>query len=256
MKHLLMTTALLAAAAGARAEDLVTVAWSAKAATVVKKPFGLTIPLNTVITGYFTFDLDTPDENPSAFDGEYQHNGDSGFLAEILSSRVTGSGDAFYWVDRTQNFSQDTFRIYDGPRAVGFEGGTMSFDGVPDEDIEMFLAVTEEDVFASDALINPFPFYTFGLLGTPHTFSLEDEQGTVLLQFLSAVVEVECGDPTGGGVTAADALKVLRGSVGTSTCYPCACDVDANGTTAASDALKVLRFAVSGSPVLHCSVCS
>lgn len=250
----LAMAAMLLVATEARSNDLVTVTWTARAATVVQKPFGLTIPLNTVINGYFTFDRDTPDENPGPLDGEYRHSGNSAFLAEILGSKVTGSQDAFYWVDLEQSGEFDTFRVYDGPRPVGFEGGTMSFDGTPDQDIQLFLAVTE-DVFDNDNLVNPFPFYTFGTLGTPHTFSLKDEAGTVLLQ-LTSVAEALCGNPNGGAVTASDALYILRGSVGSGPCYPCVCDVDSNGTTVASDALKVLRFAVGGVAPLDCPVCS
>lgn len=254
-RFLALAVLCLLLTAGQASANIITVTWSAKAATVAQKPFGLTIPLNTVITGYFTFDTDTTDENPSPFDGEYQHDGNSGFLAEILGSEVSGSGTAFYWVDLLdQNPENDTFRIYDGPRNVGFEGGVMSFDGIENEEIELFVAITA-DVFDDDDLINPFPFYMFGFLGTTHTFSLKDEQGTVLLQFVS-VAEAVCGDPTGNGVTAGDALQVLRTSVGSRTCYACICDADGNGNTNATDALKVLRFAVSGSPTLDCAVCA
>jgi len=243
--------ALLPAAAGA---EIVTVTYEAKAATVVQQPFGLTIPLNTIVTGYFTFDTSTEDLAPEdALSGEYQHEGGAGFVADFLSTRITGSTTPFYEVDLSANPTIDTFRVYDGPRSVGDEGGVMSINGVEDEEIELFLAVTE-DAFDSDALINPFPAYTFGFLGTTHTFTLKDDQGTILMQFLN-VAEPVCGDPGGGGVTAGDALVVLRTSVGSRTCVPCLCDVDGNGSVQAVDALKTLRFAVSGAPALSCSAC-
>lgn len=248
----ILAAGLLGAAVAAHAE-VVTVLFEAEAVTVVGQPFGVTVPLDTPVRGYFTFDTSTPDLEPDELDGEYQQDGNAAYLAEFLDKRVTGSSTPFYWVDLSSNPSSDTFRIYDGPRPVGFEGGVMSVDGVPDETIELFLAVTE-DVFDDDDLINPFPFYEFGFLGDPHTYTLKDDNGTMLMQFTGVQTAV-CGDPGGGGVSANDALAVLRASVGTQSCYPCLCDVDASGSVTAPDALKTLRFAVSGSPALTCSAC-
>jgi hypothetical protein len=249
----LAATCLLASAATASGE-IVTVTYEAKAVTVSKQPFGLAVPLNTIVSGYFTFDTATDDLAPDdELSGEYQHDGNAGYLAEFLTTRITGSTTPFYEVDLIADPTIDTFRIYDGPRAAGREGGIMSIDGVEDDQIQLFLAVTE-DVFDSDALIDPFPFYTFGFLGTPHTFTLKDDQGTLLMQF-TKVGEAICGDPGGGGITAGDALQVLRTSVGSRTCLPCLCDVDGNGSIQAGDALKTLRFAVSGAPALNCSAC-
>lgn len=245
-------TALLASAVVAAAE-IVTVLYEAEAATVVGQPFGVTVPLDTRVHGYFTFDTSTPDSEPDELDGEYQQDGNAAYLAEFLETRITGSSTPFYWVDLSSNPSSDTFRIYDGPRPVGFEGGVMSLDGVPDETIELFLAVTA-DVFDDDALINPFPSYDFGFLGDPHTYTLENDDGKMLMQFTS-VRTAQCGDVGGGGVAANDALAVLRTSVGTLSCYPCVCDVDGSGSITAPDALKTLRFAVAGAPALSCSAC-
>jgi hypothetical protein len=236
----------------ARAE-IVTVAYEAEAVTVVDEPFGVEVPRLTIVTGYFTFDTSTPDADPDdeSF-GEYPHARNSAFAADFLETEIRGSDTAHYQVQVSGN---DTFRIWDGPRVVGNEGGIMSIDGTPDEDIELFLAVMEEDVFPDDDLVNPFPSYTFGFLGTPHTFALEDDQGTMLLQFES-VQTVVCGDPNGSGTsTAADALLSLKTAVGTAECLRCACDADGNGIVASSDALKILRFAVAGSPPLTCSHC-
>lgn len=250
---LVIAGALAGFARPAQAE-LVTVIYEARAATVVDQPFGVSVPLDTPVHGYFTFDTSTPDSEPEdELDGAYQHDGNAAYLAEFLDTRITGSPTPFYWVDLGPNPAFDTFRIYDGPRAVGFEGGIMSLDGVPDEDVELFLAVSE-DVFDDDALINPFPFYEFGFLGDSHTYTLKDDRGTILMQFTSVRTAV-CGDAGGGGVAANDALAVLRASVGTLSCYPCLCDVDGNGSITAPDALKTLRFAVAGSPALACSAC-
>ncbi len=245
---------LLAAATSAGAA-VVTVLYEAEAVTVVKKPFGVEVPRLTVVSGYFTFDTSTPDDAPEdLYSGEYQHDGNAAYLASFLGHEVTGSETPFYWVDLVDGDPEsDTFRIYDGPTPVGFEGGTMSFDGTPDTDIQLFVAITE-DVFDNDDLIDPFPFYDFGVLGTTHTFSLEDEEGTMLLQFLK-VGEAVCGDVNSGGVKASDALEVLKTSVGSRTCFPCVCDVDHNGQVLSSDALRTLRFAVNPSTPLDCSAC-
>ena len=244
----------LAGAASAHAK-IVTVLYEAEAVTVVDEPFGVDVPRETVVTGYFTFDTGTPDDAPEdQYSGEYPHDGNAAYLASFLGHEVTGSDTPFYWVDLVMGSPQsDTFRVYDGPRPVGFEGGTMSFDGTPDEDIQLFLAATE-DVFDDDALIDPFPFYDFGDLGTTHTFFVKDDQGSLVMQFLK-VAEAVCGDVNSGGVKAADALEVLRTSVGTRDCLPCVCDVDHNGDILSSDALKTLRYAVNPTTPLDCSPC-
>jgi hypothetical protein len=67
----------------------------------------------------------------------------------------------------------------------------------------------------------------------------------------------DCGDPAGSqGITAGDALHVLRTGVGTASCDDCVCDVDESGSVAASDALAVLRESVDQPVNLHCSCCS
>jgi hypothetical protein len=245
---------LIGMCAEARAESI-TVSYAATAVTVVKQPFGLVVPRLTTVTGYFTFDtgtVDSEDEDP--LEGAYQHDGTSGFIAQFLTNEITGSDIAFYEVDLSSDPTSDTFRVYDGPRPLGNHGGTMSLDGTEDPDIQLFFAATE-DVFDDDALIDPFPAYDYTPAGTPHTFALEDDNGTMLLQ-LDSAHEVVCGDPSGGGgVTAGDALQVLRTAVGSQSCYVCACDVDANGTITSTDALKTLKFAVGG-PALNCSICS
>ncbi|HYB99770.1 MAG TPA: hypothetical protein VEC57_11630 [Candidatus Limnocylindrales bacterium] len=66
----------------------------------------------------------------------------------------------------------------------------------------------------------------------------------------------ECGDPADPpGVTATDALLVLRAAVGSALCLECVCDVDASGATVATDALAVLRHAVGQEVPLLCSCC-
>lgn len=63
------------------------------------------------------------------------------------------------------------------------------------------------------------PDYDFeSFVGTPHTFSISDDNGTMLLQMTGNAVtlsDLQCGDFDGNGVTAAsDALLLLRKAVG------------------------------------------
>lgn len=65
-----------------------------------------------------------------------------------------------------------------------------------------------------------------------------------------------CADPVSPeGVTASDALYVLRSAVGTAECPDCVCDADRSGAIAATDALAVLRKAVGQGTRLRCACC-
>lgn len=64
-----------------------------------------------------------------------------------------------------------------------------------------------------------------------------------------------CGDATlDGKLTAADALKALKSSVGTGTCSPVVCDVTSPGGVTASDALRILKKAVGQLVDMNCPV--
>jgi hypothetical protein len=68
--------------------------------------------------------------------------------------------------------------------------------------------------------------------------------------------EVQCGDASlPKGITAGDALGVLRTAVASGICASCVCDVDRSGETVASDALRVLRYAVGQDVLLGCPCC-
>ncbi|HYC57364.1 MAG TPA: C-type lectin domain-containing protein [Candidatus Binatia bacterium] len=65
-----------------------------------------------------------------------------------------------------------------------------------------------------------------------------------------------CGDAVPpAGVTASDALYVLRSAVGSAQCEPCVCDVDDSGTLTATDSLRTLRNAVGQNVQLQCPSC-
>ncbi|HYC56149.1 MAG TPA: hypothetical protein VEL28_14540 [Candidatus Binatia bacterium] len=57
------------------------------------------------------------------------------------------------------------------------------------------------------------------------------------------------------GVSASDALYVLRSAVGSEFCHECVCDVDASGSTVTTDALFVLRRSVGQNIDFNCAPC-
>lgn len=70
----------------------------------------------------------------------------------------------------------------------------MRLNGVPDADIELFLAITNSsgNIFSNDSLPGNFPITMPPIL--PHTFSISDGTETMLLQFTSVtpVPEPSC----------------------------------------------------------------
>jgi hypothetical protein len=66
-----------------------------------------------------------------------------------------------------------------------------------------------------------------------------------------------CADPVMpyDTTTVADALYVLRNSVGAVICDSCMCDTDSSGSTTTSDALRVLRIAVDQQVLTDCEAC-
>jgi uncharacterized repeat protein (TIGR03806 family) len=68
-----------------------------------------------------------------------------------------------------------------------------------------------------------------------------------------------CGDSVApfdtGTVTTADALGILRSAVSMTSCAECVCDVNGDGHISATDALKVLRRSVGLGQELECAPC-
>jgi hypothetical protein len=244
--------------------ESITVYYEAEASTVVNMPLGINVPRLTPVTGTFTFDTSTPDVLPlDPDDGDYPHDtGGGAFTAIFLGHSLVGSATPLVEIRQLTS----TFRFIDGPGFFGDEGGVMSFDGNPDEDIELWFSAGTETDMVDDSLINPFPDYDFdSFVGTPHTFSIEDDSGTMLLQMTRNAVtlsDLVCGDLDGNGsVAASDALRLLRRAVGTNILLLCPVldgaiecgDLDANGLVAASDALRLLRKVVGTQITLTCA---
>lgn len=197
MKHLKSTTiirgstlvvmmTLVGSLANPVGAEIIRVEYEALAKTVVGQPFGLTVPLDTPVTGYFQYNTDTQDTNSSPTSGTYVHESDGDFVANFLGHQVRGSATPTWTVTQA-----DTLRIFDGPRDISFEGGVMSFDASPNHEIQLFFAITPSDdgLLPNDDLPNPWPAFDFGFLGDPHTFTLSsstNETHTMLLQITSA----------------------------------------------------------------------
>ena len=65
-----------------------------------------------------------------------------------------------------------------------------------------------------------------------------------------------CGDVIGReGVTATDALYVLRVGIGLASCQRCLCDCDGSGAFSASDAQRALLASIGETIVLACPAC-
>lgn len=183
---LLLASSLAASSALAKR---VTVAFEAEAATVTGNPFGMTVPLNTPVRGYFSYETSTPDifSNPAdTMRGKFLIAGGWDFRAAFLGREVRGSGTA---TSSTNLFGAPTLRFEDGKTSS--EDLVMSIDGVDDENIGLGFAISGQ---AKDLPTDQLPvFFTFNPPpgGASHTFVLESDTGvpattgSMLLQFLS-----------------------------------------------------------------------
>jgi hypothetical protein len=101
------------------------------------------------------------------------------FTFNVDGHKVTGSGKGIL---QTENLtSSDTFRYFDGPQGDA-KVRTMKLDEVDRPNLKLLIAIVDSTamMLTSDALPAPFP--TLDVTKTPHTFSLSDEGGTLLMQ--------------------------------------------------------------------------
>lgn len=184
--------------------------YEASVQTVTGTPFGLSVPRLTEVTGYFQYDSTTADTDLFSDErGSYPHDAGGGFLASFLGQQIVGSTTPAVQVEDIRII--DTFRFVDGPRSVGVGGGVMSLNGSADN-IELLLAISPGvDAWSSDALPSPFPFAfdPWPEFGYPHTFSLSDEQGTMLLQF-QKISNASVPEPSGLSPFAAATCLLFR----------------------------------------------
>ncbi len=196
--------------------ELVTVDYEAEAATVVGTPFGLTVPRLTPFTGSFTYDTSTVDIDSRTDYGEFPHIvSEPYFDANFATHRITGSGFPVYEV----GFGT-TFRLSDGPVRTGISTGVMSLNDVLQPEMEMWISIvgSQGSILDDNVLPAPFPTsYTFGFLGTPHTFFIRDTLGSVLLQITQATMRGGCDfvGATGCDIDDMDALYEGEGTAPT-----------------------------------------
>ena len=155
--------------------ELVTVTYKAEASTLVGRPFGIEVPRLTIVRGFFTYESDTPDSRPEdARRGSFEPVVGWQFRADFLDHTIKGTNRA---TGSTETFGH-TLRFNDGGDSD--ETGEMTFDGAPRADIALgFSIVGGPEDLPSDQLPAEFMFS-----GAPHTFSLGDDNGRMLLQFI------------------------------------------------------------------------
>lgn len=159
----------------------VTIEYVAQASTVTGQPFGLTVPRLTEVKGYMTYETNTVDLRPAdSMRGDFVMAGTWDFRAEFLGKIVRGSGTAFA---STNLFGSPTLRFNDGVKDN--RAGIMSFDGIADATIGLGFSISGQ---AKDLPTDQLPVnFTFNPppQGASHTFALENQTGTMLLQFIS-----------------------------------------------------------------------
>lgn len=154
----------------------ITVAFEGELATISGTPLGLSDADRTAAaTGSFTYDTCTAGveeyEGRRIFDGAL-----TAFSLDLAGVTVEGSGNGLVEIE---DMSSDTLRFTDGPQFNDPVIRTMWVDGVESELLEMWFAITDGDgAYDSTDMPNPFPMSP----ELPHTFSLDDEGGTALLQ--------------------------------------------------------------------------
>ena len=159
---------------GPASAELVVVLYEAEVTTVVGQPFGMEVPRLSVVRGHFTYDPGSQDAAPDdPRRGKFEPVQSWGFLAEFLDQTVTGSVGAKASIE-TYGY---TLRFDDGGDSP--DTGDMALGGAPRTDIELALSFTgSSQNLPTDQLPEHFDF-----AGAPHTFSLGDDSGHVLIQF-------------------------------------------------------------------------
>jgi hypothetical protein len=165
---------------GTAPPTFVTLRFTGEVATVAGTPFGLDDSVRTTaVSGLLRYDLAVADQERSDPQrGTYDHTGSGAFATNVAGVSITGSGRP---ITEVEDFpGADTWRFIDGPQMGDETRRLMSVNGVADDTVELWIAISDSDLFASD--VQPDPFPTLDIANTPHTFSLEDSGGTLLLQ--------------------------------------------------------------------------
>jgi len=186
MKPSILFLIIVASSISSSTADLIRVEYEAEVRTVTNAPFGNVAPMGTLVAGYFVYDTSIPDtyviSTPNL--GAYVHAGTGEFEAVFPTMTITGSKAHTVVINDT--IFSDTFRIVDGERDSGFEGGIMKVNGAANENVELDLSITAGgSTFSSDAQPNPFSLTSpESPYPNPNTFTLSDENGILSLQLI------------------------------------------------------------------------
>jgi hypothetical protein len=158
----------------------VKVGFTGQVVTVASAPLGFdaTVRLEAV-SGSFTYDLRMVDQLPADLKrGRYEGFAITAFTFIVKGHTITGSGNAQV---QTEDLNPDTFRFLDGPLGDNVPR-VMKFDGADAPTLKLGIAITDSSgaMLSSEALPAPFP--TLDITTKPHTFSLQDSGGTLLMQ--------------------------------------------------------------------------
>lgn len=165
----------------------VTVEFVGEVAAVSNSPFGLDDTVRAEeVNGAFAYSLCVNDADPDVKRGEYDHRGGGALALAVAGLTIAGSDNP---VVKVENLDPDTFRFLDGPQLLDEDVDlrVVEVDGERRPDVKISISFTDPAgaAFSSDALPNTFPFLDLAAEKYPHTFSVQDAGGTLLLQLTS-----------------------------------------------------------------------
>jgi hypothetical protein len=166
---------------------MVTVFFTGEVVTVARAngtglPLGFDATVRTEkVSGSFSYDPTLLDLTADAKRGKYEGlPGRTSFTFAVKGKTVTGS--IHEQMQAENDLPSDTFRFIDGPQVADNTVRTMKLNGVEAPKLKLFIAISDTTgaMLSSDKLPDPFP--TIDITKIAHTFSLEDEGGTLLMQ--------------------------------------------------------------------------
>ncbi len=149
-------------------------------ATIADAPLGLDETWReSPVSGSFTYDLTTDDTSGDIVRGIYRHYHNGAFTLNLVEHTVTGTSSPTVEIE---NLDPDTFRFEDQGINGAFGAEFMQLDGIDHPDLTLSFAVTDNSgaAFQDDQLPETFPM--MDIAAYPHTFAMQDDAGTLLLQ--------------------------------------------------------------------------
>lgn len=160
---------------------IVTIHFEGLVATVADRPLGLGEEIrDTPVSGSFSYDLTQDDSSGDNLRGNYRHYHTTPFQLQVAERSIQGTSSPTVTVE---NLDPDTFRFED--QGIGGTFGHEYFlvDGREHPDLSVIIAITDDSgaAFTDDALPPEFPM--LDIVNFPHTAALEDDGGTLLMQW-------------------------------------------------------------------------